>query len=128
MCVTSTLASVLQLRRAPGAMAGQIIPPPSIIQSNMGLDSMGLVGLAPASMTSSQPLSTRVLRLTHMVTDSELRDDKEYADILQGKLPLHTLPCFNHIIIADVSDELRNYGKLSAIVIPRKGPEVCYII
>jgi splicing factor U2AF subunit len=70
--------------------------------------STSLIGSSSASTSSSAP--TRWLRLSNMVSIEELRDDDEYNDIM-----------------LDVKDELRKFGTLTRVVIPRAGSNVGYI-
>ena len=60
-------------------------------------------GAAPAALAPQRP--TPVVALRQMLTEKDIADDAEYADILE-----------------DTRDECASFGTLKNIVIPRTGP------
>lgn len=86
-----------QLPPPPPLPPGGLPPPPPLPPG-------GLPPPPPPGGAPPPPPPTRVLVLNHAVTDSELADDDEYADICE-----------------DMRDECGKFGQVEKVSIPRSG-------
>lgn len=101
--LAKTAASHPPAATAPApAAAGQRILVEEQLAAAMGLGPGSNSNAAGARDSAAGVGATRVVLLSNMVTEEELRDDQEYDDILQ-----------------DVREECGNYGDLDEVWIPR---------
>ena len=95
----------------PGMMGGMPGGMPAGLAGMMGMPGAAGAGTpgAPSGDAGAGPMSvpTRVVMLSNMLEESELRDDSEYEDIVE-----------------DIRSECAKFGPVRTVVIPRAGPGV----
>ena len=69
-----------------------------------GIGGSSVGGVSGGGSASSAPAPTNILRLGNMVTAADVADDAEFSDLF-----------------ADVMDELKKYGAITSLLIPRRG-------
>jgi splicing factor U2AF subunit len=88
---------------APPAAAAYAAPPPPLPAAPAA--PLPPAGGAGGSFISGEP--STLLRLTNMVTAAEVAEDGEYRELCD-----------------EIGEELRRYGRLVQLTIPREGPGV----
>lgn len=96
---TGAPPSMLPPPPPPYGMMAPGMPPPYV-----GGQGGGMVGGGPSGGGASAPSPTNILRLGNMVTAADVADDAEFSDLF-----------------ADVMDELKKYGAITSLLIPRRG-------
>lgn len=102
-----SLMNNLNLSMPPGAAAPSAAEQLQLAQAMAALDptkQTAIVEAATAAVALQGMQPTRVVVLLNMVGEEELKDDQEYADIVD-----------------DIQDECKQFGELRTVIIPKPG-------
>jgi len=106
--MVNPLVAQMQLQQQMRVMAMMNQAGGAGMMGGAGMNPMGMLGMAggmPGQMPGMPlPVPTAVLIMENMVTEGELADPEEYADIVE-----------------DIQDECGNHGAVEKVVIPRPG-------